>query len=191
MAKRGSQDKVKSRVNIKYEVETGGAKELIDLPFVIGVMADLSGQRDPKDGQPKDPSKPDKIANVFKPLESGDRKFDEFTHENFDSRMKGISPRVAVQVPNVLSEDGGNLNVELRFQSMDDFSPAAIARNVAPLKKILDARTQLANLLVFMDGKPDVEAKIAALLQDQTLLSAIASGAANPTPNDGGKSNGK
>ena len=165
MAK-GSQDKVKSRVNIKYEVETGGAKEVIDLPFVMGVMADLSGQRDPK--------------AEMKSIEN--RKFEEFTQENFDNKLKAIRPRVAFQVPNALSNDGQNLNVELKFESMDDFSPAAIARKVDSLKKLLEARTELSNLLSYMDGKTGAEELIARVLKDPALLESLAS---HPKPADG------
>ncbi|MGD0770031.1 MAG: type VI secretion system contractile sheath small subunit [Tepidisphaeraceae bacterium] len=173
MAK-GSQDKVKSRVNIKYEVETGGAKEVIDLPFVMGVMADLSGQRDPK--------------AEMKSIEN--RKFEEFTQENFDNKLKAIRPRVAFQVPNALSNDGQNLNVELKFESMDDFSPAAIARKVEPLRKLLELRAQITNLITSMDGKPDVEAAVAKLLADPAMLRAIGSGALNTGEKKEGKSNG-
>ena len=122
------------RVQIEYDVELYGAEKKIQLPFVMGVLADLSGK-------PAEPLPP--VA---------DRKFLEIDVDNFDSRMKAMKPRVAFQVPNTLTGEG-NLNVELTFESMDDFSPAAVARKVDALNKLLEARQQLANLITYMDGK--------------------------------------
>ena len=112
------------RVQIEYDVELYGAEKKIQLPFVMGVLADLSGK-------PAEPLPP--VA---------DRKFLEIDVDNFDSRMKAMKPRVAFQVPNTLTGEG-NLNVELTFENMDDFSPAAIARKVDALNKLLEARQQL------------------------------------------------
>jgi type VI secretion system protein ImpB len=176
--------KANSRVNIKYEVETNGSPEQIELPFVIGVTADLSGDRDPNDAAP-DPNKPDKkIPTVFSSLEETkrgrERTFEEFTHDNFDRKMAAISPRVELQVPNLLdkSQPGTSLPVELRFKSMDDFSPGAIARNVPPLKNLLDARNRLKELLVILNTRPDLADNVLALLKDPDKLKEIASGAA-------------
>ena len=130
------------RVQIEYDVELYGAEKKVQLPFVMGVMADLSGK-------PADPLAP--VA---------DRKMLEIDVDNFDERLKSMKPRVAFQVPNTLTGEG-NLNVELTFESMDDFSPAAVARKVDALNKLLQARTQLSNLLTYMDGKSGAEELIA------------------------------
>ncbi|HEV2331436.1 MAG TPA: type VI secretion system contractile sheath small subunit [Verrucomicrobiae bacterium] len=143
------------RVQIEYDVELYGAQKKIELPFVMGVMADLSGK-------PADPLAP--VA---------DRKFLEIDVDNFDERMKACKPRVAFQVPNTLTGEG-NMNVELTFQSMDDFSPAAVARKVDSLNKLLTARTELANLLSYMDGKSGAEDLIGKLLNDPELLKSLA-----------------
>jgi type VI secretion system protein ImpB len=151
------------RVQIEYDVELYGAQKKIELPFVMGVMADLSGK----------PAEP--LAPV------ADRKFLEIDVDNFDERMKACKPRVAFQVPNTLTGEG-NLNVELTFSSMDDFSPAAIARKVDSLNKLLTARTELANLLTYMDGKSGAEELMAKLLNDPALLKSLASAPKPETP---------
>src|SRR6266850_2418442 len=122
----------------------------------MAVMADLSGN----------PAEP--LAPV------ADRKFLEIDVDNFDDRLKAMKPRVAFQVPNTLTGEG-NLNIDISFESMDDFSPAAVARKVDALNKLLEARTQLSNLLTFMDGKTGAEELIARALKDSTLLQALAS----------------
>lgn len=143
------------RVQIEYDVELYGAEKQIQLPFVMGVMADLSGK--PAEALP----------------EVAERKFLEIDVDNFDSRLKATKPRVAFQVPNTLTGDG-NLNVELTFESMDDFSPAAVARKVDALDKLLEARQQLANLITYMDGKGGAEALVSKLLNDPALLETLA-----------------
>ncbi len=148
------------RVQIEYDLELYGAQKKINLPFVMGVMADLSGK--PAEALPQ-------VA---------DRKFLEIDVENFDDRLKAMKPRVAFQVPNTLTGQG-NLPVEITFESMDDFSPAAIARKVEPLRKLLDARTQLSNLLSYMDGKANAEELLGTVLKDPALLQALA---ASPKP---------
>jgi type VI secretion system protein ImpB len=102
-----------------------------------------------------------------------DRKFLEIDVDNFDSRMKSMKPRAAFSVPNTLTGEG-NLAVDITFESMDDFSPAAIARKVEPLRKLLEARTQLSNLMTYMDGKTGAEDLIAQIIQDPALLAALA-----------------
>ena len=144
------------RVQIEYDVELYGAEKKVQLPFVMGVLADLSGK----------PAEP--LAPV------ADRKALEIDVDNFDDRLKAMKPRVAMQVPNTLSGEG-NLSVDITFENMDDFSPAAIARKVEPLRKLLEARTQLANLMTYMDGKTGAEDLISKALQDPTLLQALAS----------------
>jgi type VI secretion system protein ImpB len=143
------------RVQIEYDVELYGAEKKIQLPFVMGVLADLSGK-------PADPLPP--VA---------DRKFLEIDVDNFDSRMKALKPRAAFQVPNTLTGEG-SLNLELTFESMDDFSPAAVARKVDALRQLLETRQQLANLITYMDGKSGAEELVAKLLQDPTLLQTLA-----------------
>ena len=142
-------------VQIEYDVELYGAEKKIQLPFVMGVLADLSGK-------PAEPLPP--VA---------DRKFLEIDVDNFDSRMKALKPRAAFQVPNTLTGEG-NLSVELTFESMDDFSPAAIARKVDALGKLLETRQQLANLITYMDGKRGAEELVTKLLQDPALLQSLA-----------------
>jgi type VI secretion system protein ImpB len=144
------------RVQIEYDVEIYGSENKVQLPFVMGVMADLSG----------------------KPVENlpsiDERKFLDIDVDNFDSRMKAIKPRVAFQVPNTLT-GSGNLAVDLTFESMDDFSPDAVAKKVDALKKLLDARTELHNLLSYMDGKSGAEELLAKVLADPALMKALTS----------------
>jgi type VI secretion system protein ImpB len=143
------------RVQIEYDVELYGAEKKIQLPFIMGVMANLSGK----------PAEP--LPDV------ADRKLLEIDIDNFDQRLKAMKPRVAFQVPNTLTGEG-NLMVDLTFESMDDFSPAAVARKVDALRKLLEARQQLANLLTYMDGKSGAEQLIQQVLQDPALLKALA-----------------
>jgi type VI secretion system protein ImpB len=152
------------RVQIEYDVELYGAEKKIQLPFVMGVMANLSGK--PAEALP----------------DVAERKFLEIDVDNFDQRLKAAKPRVAFQVPNTLTGDG-NLMIDLSFDSMDDFSPAAVARKVDSLKKLLEARQNLANLLTYMDGKTGAEQLIRKVLQDPTLLQALA---AAPKPAEAG-----
>jgi len=144
------------RVQIEYDVELYGAEKRIELPFVMGVMADLSG----------------KPAEALAPV--ADRKFLEIDVDNFDERLKACKPRVAFQVPNTLTGEG-NLSVELTFESLEDFSPAAVARKVEALNKLLTTRTQLANLLTYMDGKSGAEQLLGKLLEDPALMQALTS----------------
>jgi type VI secretion system protein ImpB len=153
------------RVQIEYDVELYGAEKKVQLPFVMGVLSDLSGK-------PTEPLPP--VA---------DRKFLEVDVDNFDSRMKAIKPRAAFQVPNTLTGDG-NISVDITFESMDDFSPAAIARKVDSLNKLLQARQQLSNLVTYMDGKTGAEELIAKVLQDPALLQALAA-AKKPADEEG------
>jgi type VI secretion system protein ImpB len=151
------------RVQIEYDVELYGAEKKVELPFVMGVMADLSGK-------PADP-----LAAV------GDRKFMEIDIDNFDERLKSCKPRVAFQVPNTLTGEG-SMNVEMTFQSMEDFSPAAVARKVDSLNKLLTARTELSNLLTYMDGKGGAEEMVGKLLNDPALLKSLAAAPKPQTP---------
>jgi len=142
------------RVQIEYDVELYGAQKKVQLPFVMGVMSDLSGKSE-------------------EPLPSvADRKFLEVDVDNFDARMKSMKPRVAFQVDNTLTGDG-SLPVDITFESMDDFSPAAVARKVDSLSKLLEARTQLSNLITYMDGKTGAEELISKVLADPALLGSL------------------
>ena len=144
------------RVQIEYDTELYGAEKKVQLPFVMGVMSDLSGKSE-------------------EPLPAvADRKFLEIDVDNFDSRMKSMKPRAAFSVPNTLTGQG-NMAVDITFESMDDFSPAAIARKVEPLRKLLEARTQLSNLMTYMDGKTGAEELISKVMQDPALLKSLAS----------------
>ncbi|MCL4746152.1 MAG: type VI secretion system contractile sheath small subunit [Burkholderiaceae bacterium] len=149
------------RVQIEYDVELFGAQKKVQLPFVMGVMADLSGK-------PADPLAP--VA---------DRKFLEVDVDNFDARMKAMKPRVQFTVPNTLTGQG-NMAVEMTFESMDDFSPAAIANKVEPLRKLLEARQQLSNLVTYMDGKTGAEQFVEKIMRDPELLKSLAAQAKPP-----------
>ncbi len=142
------------RVQIEYDVEVYGSEKKVQLPFVMGVLADLSG----------------KPAEALPGL--ADRKFLEVDVDNFDNRLKSMKPRVAFNVPNTLTGEG-NVSVDVTFESMDDFSPDAIAEKVEPLKKLLDVRNELSNLITYMDGKSGAEELIAKLMQDPALLASM------------------
>ena len=143
------------RVQIEYDVEIYGSEKKIELPFVMGVLADLSG----------------KPTQALPPV--AERKFLDIDIDNFDERMKAIQPRVAFAVPNTLTGQG-QLMVDITFESIEDFSPAAVARKVEPLSRLLEARTQLANLQTYMDGKVGAEALVNKLLQDPALMKSLA-----------------
>ena len=159
MAKQSSQKFIARnrapRVQIEYDVEVYGAEKKVQVPFVMGVLSDLSGE-------PADP-----LAPV------DERKFMAIDVDNFDERMKSMKPRLAFRVPNTLTGEG-SLNVDITFESMEDFSPAAVARKVGALGKLLEARSQLSNLVTYMDGKAGAEDLIAKILNDPTLLKTLA-----------------
>ncbi len=143
------------RVQIEYDVEIYGAEKKVQLPFVMGIMADLSGKNNAE----------------LEPVD--ERKFLEIDVDNFDARMAAMRPRAAFAVPNALTGDG-NLMVDLSFERMEDFSPEAVARKVGPLRKLLEARTQLQSLLTAMDGRSDAEALIADILAQPEKLEELA-----------------
>lgn len=152
------------RVQIEYDVELYGAQKKVQLPFVMGVLADLSGN----------PAEP--LAPV------ADRKMLEIDVDNFDDRLKAMKPRASFRVPNTLTGEG-EMSVDITFESLDDFSPAAVARKVDALSKLLQARQQLANLVTYMDGKSGAEELIARALQDPALLQSLAAAPKPETPN--------
>ncbi len=143
------------RVHIEYEVETFGSRQKVELPFVMGVLSDLSGK------------------STVERKSVDQRDFEEFDMDNFEQRMKGIAPRVAFNVDNTLTGEG-KLAVDITFNSMDDFSPGAIAKNVPALAKLLDARQQLNDLMLYMDGKDGAQDLLDKLLKDPDLLKAMA-----------------
>lgn len=145
------------RVHIAYD-DPYDAQKKIEIPFVMGVMADLSGN-DP--GVEKD--------------QVADREFLEFDMDNFDERMAKIEPGLAFSVDNKIGGEGSGekLSVNLKFKKMDDFNPTAIARQVEPVAKLLEAREALANLTRYMDGKVDAEDKVKQLLSDPELMKAL------------------
>ena len=140
------------RVQITYDVQIGDALEKRELPFVVGVLADLSGM--PEKALPP-------VAN---------RKFVEVDRDNIDNVMKNIAPRLAFKVPNRLSEDDTMLNVELRFEKMDDFQPASIAEQVTPLRKLLELRNSLANIRSSLIGNEKLESLLQEVITNQEKL---------------------
>lgn len=151
------------RVHIEYEVETFGSRQKVELPFVVGVMSDLSGK-----------------SNVEK-KSLDKRDFVEFDMDNFEQKMEAIAPRAAFVVDNTLSGEG-KLGVDLTFNSLDDFSPGRVAQNVPALKKLLDARQELNDLLAYMDGKDGAQDLIDKVLKDPDLMKALA--AAKPVQDE-------
>ncbi|HEY3456002.1 MAG TPA: type VI secretion system contractile sheath small subunit [Bryobacteraceae bacterium] len=156
MAKQSLQRKVgrvrPPRVHITYDVEIGDAIEKRDLPFVAGVLADLSGM----------PEKP--LPPIAK------RKFVEIDRDNFNDVLKKINPRLAFKVDNRLNEDDTRLNVELKFESMDDFHPARVAQQIDPLRKLLDIRNSLANLRSSLIGNEKLDDLLQEIVQNQEKL---------------------
>ncbi len=134
------------RVQITYDVETGGATEMKELPFVVGVMADLSG----------------KPATPLPKLK--DRKFVEIDRDNFNDVMASTAPRLAYQVPNTLQGDGSHLNVALQFQELDDFDPANVIKQIGPLAKLYEARRRLSDLLTKLDGNDELDALLSDVI---------------------------
>jgi type VI secretion system protein ImpB len=153
------------RVQITYDVEIGGAIEKKELPFVVGIMADLSG-------------KPDEPLPRLK-----DRKFVEIDRDNFNDVLEAIAPRLALRVDNKLSNDGSKLNVELRFHHMDDFNPVNVLKQVEPLRKLYDARQRLTDLLAKLDGNDALDARLQEIIENtaqlQEIKAAVGVGAAD------------
>lgn len=151
------------RVHIEYEVETFGALQKVELPFVMGVMSDLSG----------------KSHVEKKSLDKRD--FIEFDMDNFEDRMGAIAPRAAFNVENTLTGEG-RMSVDLEFKSMDDFSPGQIAKKVPALAKLLEARQQLGDLMSYMDGKDGAQDLLDKVLNDPELMKSLASAKNNAAP---------
>ena len=147
------------RVQITYDVEIGGAIEKKQLPFIVGLLADLSGQ----------PSEP--LPKVK------DRKFVEIDRDNFDDVLAAAAPRLALRVPNKLKPDADEmLNIELKFKSMDDFGPVAVVQQIEPLRKLFDARNKLRDLLTKLDGNDELDAvlrEVVANTEEQAKRGAV------------------
>ncbi|HMO67428.1 MAG TPA: type VI secretion system contractile sheath small subunit [Novosphingobium sp.] len=154
------------RVHIEYEVETFGSKQKVELPFVMGVMSDLSGK------------------SLVEKKTLNERDFLEFDMDNFDQRMAAIAPRAAFNVDNTLTGEG-KLAVDLTFKSMDDFSPGTIARSVPALAQLLEAREQLNDLMLYMDGKDGAQDLLDKLLKDPDLMKALSAARAASAGSDG------
>jgi type VI secretion system protein ImpB len=159
MAKESTQhklDRVRSpRVHITYDVETGDAIEMKELPFVVGVLSDLSG-------------KPDEPLPRMR-----DRKFVEIDRDNFDSVLKGMKPRLAYRVDNKLTDDDSKMAVELRFNRIEDFEPEQVARQVEPLRKLLETRIQLSALLAKADGNDKLSERLQEIIGNTELLKKL------------------
>lgn len=163
----------KPRVHITYEVETEGATVVKELPFVVGVMGDFSGN-------PTEPLKPLK-----------DRKFVAIDRDSFDEVMKRMTPGVEMKVENTLADDGSELAVKLKFSSIEDFEPARIVEQVEPLRKLLDTRNRLRELMSAVDRADGLEGELEKLLQDAEALKKLAGemgveASAQPGNKDGG-----
>jgi type VI secretion system protein ImpB len=153
------------RVHIEYEVETFGSRQKIELPFVMGVMSDLSGK-----------------SHVEKKV-LADRDFLDFDMDNFDQRMAAIAPRAAFNVDNTLTGEG-KLSVDLTFNSVEEFSPGAVAKKVPALAQLLEAREQLNDLMLYMDGKDGAQELLEKLMKDPDLMKTL-SAAPPPKAEDG------
>lgn len=140
------------RVQITYDVEIGNAIQMKELPFVMGIISDLSGK--PAEALPK----------------MKDRKFVEIDRDNFNDILAGIKPRLAFQVDNTMagedSEDGGKMNVELNFRSLEDFEPVQVVKQIEPLRKLYEARQRLSDLLTKLDGNDDLDALLREMVGD-------------------------
>jgi type VI secretion system protein ImpB len=143
------------RVQIEYDVELYGSQKKVELPFVAGVMADLSGDNDA----------------VLGPVE--DRRFSEIDDENFDQRMAEIAPALNFYAPNVLTDDGTLIDIDLQFKTMADFEPAQMVKRIPELAIMLEARSQLKELITYMDGKAAAEDVIQELLKNPAWSQAV------------------
>jgi len=163
------------RVHIQYDVETGGALELRELPFVVGVLANLSGKPDPKAPLPR----------------LRDRKFVEIDRDNFDAVLAAAKPRLKLNVENTLEKDGSRLGVEVQFTRIEDFEPEQVARKIPELRMLLEARDRLADLLNRMEGSPTLEDVLREVIQNTDKLKRLSDetrGGGGPTGQEGSAS---
>jgi type VI secretion system protein ImpB len=156
------------RVHITYDVEIGDAIEMKELPFVVGVLADLSG-------------KPDAPLPRVK-----DRKFVEIDRDNFNAVLRGMQPRLAFRVDNKLTDDDTKLGVELRFNSLDDFEPEAVVNQVEPLRKLIETRRQLAALLAKTDGNDRLSERLQEIIGNTEMLQQLGKEAGVEAPDGTG-----
>jgi len=147
----------KPRVHIKYEVETEGAMVVKELPFVVGVLGDFSGN-------PTQPLKP-----------FGERKFVQIDRDNFDDVMRRMTPGLNIMVENTLQNDGTDLAVSLKFESLEDFEPGAVVNQIPALKALLDARNELRDLMSKADRSEDLERMLEEILQNNGDLNKLVS----------------
>ncbi|MEN6320481.1 MAG: type VI secretion system contractile sheath small subunit [Syntrophaceae bacterium] len=149
-------DRVRApRVQITYDVEVGDAIEMKEIPFVVGVLADLSGK--PEDPLPR----------------LKDRKFIEIDRDNFNKVLEGMKPRLAYQVDNKLTGGDTKMGVDIRFKNLDDFNPERVAEQVEPLKKLVDARSKLSDLLGKLDGNDKLDAILQKVISDTDSLQKL------------------
>ena len=141
------------RVQITYDVEIGDAIQMKELPFVVGVLADLAGQQD---ALPK----------------LKERKLVQIDRDNFNQVLGNIAPRLKYKVPNLIKKDGSTLGVDLTFKNLDDFHPTAVVKNVQPMRELLEMRQRLVDLLTKLDGNEDLQEALLRLLNDKEKLSA-------------------
>jgi len=153
------------RVHLTYDVHIGDAIELKEIPFVVGVLADLSGK--PVEALPK----------------LKDRKFVEIDRDNFNKVLASSKPRLAFQVDNTLQGDGSKMNVELKFSHMDDFEPEQVVQQIDPLKKLLEARNLFSNILTKLDGNDKGEELLAEVISNTDARKKLASEAGTGGPN--------
>jgi type VI secretion system protein ImpB len=159
------------RVHITYDVEIGDAIQLKEIPFVVGVLSDLSG-------------KPDEALPAVR-----DRKFVEIDRDNFDAVLQGMKPRLAYRVDNKLANDDSKLGVELRFKSMDDFQPEQVVNQVEPLRKLADARKKLSDLLSKMDGNDRLVELMDEVIKNTDAMQKL-SKESGTEPSEGAKDSG-
>ncbi len=159
------------RVHISYEVELNGAQVMKELPFVVGVLADLQGN-------PKDP-----------PAKMKDRKFTDIDRDNFDEILKSMQPRLAFKVDNKLQDDGSELSVELDFKKLGDFRPENVAKQVQPMNDLLDVRSQLKDLLGRTEGNDRLEEILGSILENKDVRDKLKDtlGAEPPSGGDSGE----
>jgi type VI secretion system protein ImpB len=173
MARESTQQKLSRvrppRVHITYDVEVGDAIVMKELPFVVGVLADLSG-------------KPDEPLPRLR-----DRKFIEIDRDTFNDVLKGMKPRLAYRVDNKLTNDDTKMGVELRFNSMDDFEPERVVNQVEPLKKLLETRRQLSALLAKTDGNDQLSEQLQDIINNTEKLTKISQEAGLGTPTGEGE----
>jgi len=160
------------RVQITYDVETLGAIEMKELPFVVGILADLSG-------------KPEEALPLLK-----ERKFVEIDRDNFNDIMNSIEPRLAIRVPNTIAGDDSQLNVELKFHQMDDFEPVEVVKQVPALRKLFEARQKLTDLLTKLDGNDALDKLLGEVVENTDGLNEMK--AARPAEEgEGGEEGGE